>query len=377
MNLKYIKSLCELENPYATFDDELFVKAMRENIDWHKNHNGFYRKLLSAKRFILDDFKTIDELKDVPYIIATFFKQYELLSISKDEISLHLTSSGTTGQKSQIFFDSWTIGVAQKMVDKIFKYYDWIDDDDEVNYLLYSYEPKKKHGKLGTAYTDNYLCKYTKINSVHYALKEGQDGKYEFDLFGTLEALERFSLEGKPVRIFGFPAFFHFTLELLKEKGGLSKPLNPKSFVFLGGGWKGNQEKAISKLELYKTANKLLGILDDRLRDGFGSVEHCIPYIECKRHNFHIPVWSRVLIRDVQTLEPLPYGSEGYLNLVSPYITSVPANSVLMTDIARTYPGKNCGCELDSPYFEILGRAGTKSSKSCAVSALDLLKGRS
>ncbi len=376
LSMQNIAKLCLAKDPYTDLDDDLFLLAMKENILWHRDQNSFYDRLLEFKNYRSNTLQQIDDLKNVPFILATFFKQYELLSVSRDEVALHLTSSGTTGQKSQIFFDKWTIGVAQGMVDEIFRYYNWIETESDVNYLLYSYEPVKKHEKLGTAYTDNFLCKYARPNSVHYALKESSPGKYEFDLFGTVEALERFSLEGLPVRIFGFPAFFYFTLEYLAAMGGVSNMLNPNSLVFLGGGWKNHQNKAIKKMELYKMANDILGIPDERLRDGFGSVEHCIPYIECANHNFHIPKWSRVLIRDVATLEPVEYGISGYLNLISPYITSVPANSVLMTDLAKMFPARSCGCGIETPYFEIVGRAGTTASKSCAVNALDLLKGR-
>lgn len=95
------------------------------------------------------------------------------------------------------------------------------------------------------------------------------------------------------------------------------------SLVVLGGGWKGHADRRIGKEELYARVTEQLGIPGERIRDTFGSVEHCIPYIECDHHRLHAPVWSRVTIRSTRTLEPVPYGERGYLHLVSPYITSV------------------------------------------------------
>src|SRR5690606_13158380 len=152
-----------------------------------------------------------------------------------------------------------------------------------------------------------------------------------------------FESVGLPVRIFGFPAFLAATLEAIMDVIGRPLKLHPESLVFLGGGWKGHEDRAISKTELYQKAQELLGIPDERLRDGFGSVEHCIPYVECKLHRFHIPVWSKVFVRDVRTLEEVPKGSIGYLNFVSPYITSVPAHNVLMTDLVHKISAKECG----------------------------------
>lgn len=371
-SLKTVSELCLSESPYKDYQktDQLFVEAMKENINWHYHRNDFYKKLIDSEQFEVSSLQKIDDLAKIPYIISNFFKYHESKSVSDEDVYLHLTSSGTTGQKSQIFFDEWTILSAQKMVDSIFKSYDW-NSTKKTNYLLFTYEPEEG-SKLGTAYTDNFLCKYAPINEVRYGLRYLGEGEgHKFDVFGCIEALKRFEEEGLPVRVFGFPAFFYFTLTKMKELGLAPLKLNKDSLVFLGGGWKGNQDKAISKKEFYSLCEEMLGIPNDRLRDGFGSVEHCIPYIECEEHNFHIPIWSRVLIRDVESLEILPDGEVGYLNLISPYITSVPANNILMGDLA--VKRDDCKCKLNTPWFEVLGRAGISKNKSCAVAASELL----
>lgn len=292
--------------------------------------------------------------------------------MAKDKIATHLTSSGTLGQKSQMFFDDWSLSAPQRMIDFIFAENGWITPETKTNYLLYSYQTEAD-SKLGTSYTDNFLCKYAPVNEVFYALRRTGDGAHEFDIFGCIEKLEEWEKEGKPVRIFGFPAFLHFTLERMQSLKMRSLKLSPESFVFLGGGWKGHADKAIDKLALYGNVNEQLGIPDKRVRDGFGSVEHCIPYIECEHHQFHVPVWSKVFVRDVKTLAPLPMGEKGFLHLVSPYITSVPAASVLMGDLASLHDGKECPCQLSTPFFIVHGRAGISKNKSCAVAAAELL----
>lgn len=372
--LPNVQKLCDLTNPYETNadTDELFVSAMKENTLWHMERNKFYRDLCASKNFTPDNLKTISDIEKMPYILANFFKKHEVKSISDDEETLHLTSSGTSGQKSQMFFDNWTISSAQRMVEWIWKHYGWITPEEPCNYLLYTYEPEEG-SKLGTAFTDNFLCEFAPVNKVTYALKYMGEGKgHKFDVFGVIRALKEYEKEGLPVRIFGFPAFLHFTLKQMSDIGMEPLKLNPESMTFLGGGWKGHQEKAITKDDLYSRTTELLGIPNERCRDGFGSVEHCIPYIECEHHNFHIPVWSKVIIRDVKTLEPVKEGEVGYLNLISPYITSVPANNVLMGDLAKT--NSNCPCGNKTDFFEIIGRAGVSKNRSCAVAASELLK---
>jgi hypothetical protein len=371
--LPSVKELCSIDRPYENYHllDELFLKAMKEIILWHQESCDFYAQLLKSRGFHPRELSHIDDLGKIPTIWANFFKKHEILTIPRDQVFLHLTSSGTTGQKSQIFFDPWSIKIAQRMVDSIFSYYGWANAG-RCNYLLYSYEPSEAHA-LGTSYTDNYLCKYAPAVKVQYALREKKQGEYKFDLWGCISALEQFSASGLPVRIFGFPAFLYFTVEQLREKN-MRFQFPASSLIFLGGGWKGYQGQAVDKREFYALVQEYLGIPDDRIRDGFGSVEHCIPYVECPKHHFHVPVWSRVLVRDVETMNPLPWGQSGFLNLISPYITSVPANSVVMGDLATLYPPSECSCGLDTPFFEILGRAGTSKNRSCALAAAELLK---
>jgi len=372
--LPSVQALCDLRQPYQQNlqTQECFINAMKESLIWHEKRSTFFKDLLSQENFSSLDLRNEESLKHLPYVHAYFFKRHEILSMPKEDVYLHLTSSGTTGQKSQIYFDEWSIKSAQRMVDDIFTHYDW-QTDKKANYLLFTYGPSDG-SRLGTAYTDNFLCKYAPVGKVKYALEYVGDGEHRFDLFGCVRALQDFEEEGIPVRIFGFPSFFYFVLDFLKKRNMRPFKLHPESLVFLGGGWKGHQNEAIAKNEFYALVTEYLGIPDVRLRDGFGSVEHCIPYIECANHNFHVPVWSRVLIRSVQDLELVEFGQPGYLQFISPYITSVPAISVLMGDLARLWPGSHCQCGLSTPYFEILGRAGTSKNRSCAVAASELLK---
>ena len=49
----------------------------------------------------------------------------------------------------------------------------------------------------------------------------------------------------------------------------------------------------------------------------------------------------------------------------------LPAVSVLMGDMAVLHDAEECGCGIKTPYMEILGRAGTSVTKSCATPPLD------
>lgn len=96
-------------------------------------------------------------------------------------------------------------------------------------------------------------------------------------------------------------------------------------------------------------------------------------YTDCPNHRFHIPVYSRVLIRDCDTLEPLPFGEVGLVNLITPMICATPILSVMTDDLGVLRDGAECGCGIRSPYLEIIGRVAPDSIRTCAAGASQLL----
>ena len=351
---------------------EIFLEAMRECLSHHIKNNDFFKKLMDDAGFKAEDLKTEEDLKKIPTIHANFFKQYEVLSVPYEDIVEHATSSGTSGQKSQMFFDKDSFDFGNSMIENEFRYFGFLSNEP-TNYLLFTYEPAEISKNLGTAKTDLGLLSYAPVNNTFFALRYNGQG-HDFDVYGTIKALEEYEEQGKPVRIFGFPSFLYFTVRQMKETGHRPLKLNKKSMTMLGGGWKGYADKQIQKSELYAMVEEMLGIPAENCRDGYGSTEHSVPYFECPNHHFHIPVYSRMFIRDVKTLEPLPYGEPGFANFVTPHLMSVPAVSVLMGDMAVLHDPKECGCGIETPFMEILGRAGTSAAKSCAITASELLK---
>ena len=365
--------LIKTENVYDhAGTSEIFMQAMRDCLKHHVNHNKFFKKYLSESGFEPEKLRTEEDLKNIPFIHANFFKKYEVLSVNREDVVLHATSSGTTGQKSQMFFDQDTFDFGNSMIENEFRYFGFVSDEP-TNYVLFTYEPAPSSMNLGTAKTDMGMLSYAPVNDTFFALRyNGQD--HDFDVYGTIKALEEYEESGLPVRIFGFPSFLYFTVKQMKDTGHRPLKLNKKSMTMLGGGWKGYADKQIQKSELYALVEEMLGIPEVNCRDGYGSTEHSVPYFECPKHHFHIPIYSRMIIRDVETLEPLPYGEAGFANFITPHLLSVPAVSVLMGDMAILHAPEECGCGIQTPYMEIVGRAGTSKGKSCAITASELLK---
>jgi hypothetical protein len=365
-------ALCALTQPYCpdSVPQGLFNLAMAETSRFHVHHTPGYEHWLNANGLQVNDLDELDDWSRLPPIFASFFKQHLLISPT-GENALELTSSGTSGQKSRMRYDQRSLSAAQYMVERIFHEYGWINADQPCNYLLLSYEPEQSI-TLGTSFTDQFLCRFAPVNRVVYALRRTGDG-HQFDLFGVITALQTFAEEGLPVRIFGFPAFLWQALQRMQATDVADLKLPTGSLVFFGGGWKTQATEEIPRQELYARIHLQLGIAPKDCRDGYGAVEHAVPYIECAHHHFHVPVYSKVYVRNPVDLSVLPYGQRGLLGFVSPYISSSPAHAVVMSDLVTLHPGTSCGCGLATDWFQLHGRAGTGAARSCAMAASELL----
>lgn len=351
----------------------MFVKALKEITQWHRERCPFYGRL--AADLDLESIQSLEDCARIPFVPADFFKLHELRSVPTEDIALDVTSSGTSGQKSQMFYDAWCVACSFGVLDSIFDYYGWTRPDQEVNYLLFTYESDPSN-KLGTAYTDYYMTGYAPAKETFAALRKTGSG-HEFDPFGTIEALQRFAETGLPLRIFGFPSFLWFTLERMEALGLPDLKFSQDSLVVTGGGWKGYADKAVSKMEVIERTERQLGIPKSRFSDLYGTVEHGIPYLDCSHHRLHFPHCTRAIIRDPRTLEPLGFGKKGILQFLAPYNTSSPAHALLTGDWASVHPPEECGCELNTPYLVLHGRAGRSKNRSCAMAASELLRGHS
>ncbi|MBN2222224.1 MAG: acyl-protein synthetase [Vallitaleaceae bacterium] len=350
--------------------EELFLNAIRESVLHHQTHCRVYDELLTLKGFSVAYIKNIDDIPKIPPIPVDYFKIHEIKSIKDEEIEIHATSSGTSGQKSQVFLDESTVRLGTKMIFKSMSYHKMISLIP-TNYLLLGYEPEAGQ-QMGNVKVLLGMTRLAPAKEKVFAIRQLGDSPH-IDFFGIIKALKRYEKQRLPLRIMGFPAYLYLLLKTMDEMNMKPLKFHRKSLIFTGGGWKNYNQLAISKDELYDLIEKKLSIPRTNCRDFYSAVEHSVAYPECCNHHMHVPIWSRVLIRDVKTLEPLGFDKLGFLNFISPLVSSMPLHSVLMGDLAVLRDGTHCGCGITTPYFEILGRAGTSTSKSCVTTANEML----
>jgi phenylacetate-coenzyme A ligase PaaK-like adenylate-forming protein len=371
--MNYQSKLYSLKNLYNhKTSDEIFIKAVKQNVMYHKKHCLEYAYILKDKRFHIKQLNNISDLSKLPAIPTLYLKLHNLKSIDDRKMLIKATSSGTKGKKSSIGFDMKGLLYGFRMVMKVASFHKLLSWKP-TNYIVLGYEPNKNN-KTVVSKTAFGATLFAPAIKREFALKY-INNNYQLDFKSLARTLIRYSHQPFPVRLIGFPAYTYFFLNELK-KAGVSVKLPKDSMVMLGGGWKQFYSEKVEKEELYKLIEDTLGIKKSNCREFFGAVEHPIIYCDCKNHHFHVPAYSRVIIRDVVTLLPVEKGKIGLLNLITPMLNSMPVVSVMTDDLAILHDGSECGCGIDTPYFEIIGRVGVEEIKTCAAGADELLQGK-
>ncbi len=348
---------------------KLFMNAVKRNVRYHQKRCSDYAAILSGRKFSVNQIISPDDIAKIPAIPTLYLKSHKLQSMPMNKLLIKATSSGTKGTKSHIGFDTKGLYYGAYMVLRTARYHKLISVKP-TNYIILGYKPDKSNHTIvsKTAFGATFFAPALRRC---YALKSSPDG-YQIDLKGIKKALISYSRKPFPVRLVGFPAYTYFLLQELKNSGVKLK-LHKDSMVLLGGGWKQFYTEKVDKNTLYALIEEVLGIRTENCREFFGAAEHPIIYCDCKNHHFHIPIYSRVIIRDVYTLQPVKNGEIGLINLLTPMLDSMPLISVMTDDLGILHDGAECGCGITAPYFEIIGRVGVRDIKTCAAGAAELL----
>lgn len=287
------------------------------------------------------------------------------------KLLIRAASSGTGGVKSRVGFDAGSLRRGLDMSLTMARRHGLLSAKP-CHYFILGYQPRRENdtafSKTGFGFTF-----FAPALSRTYALR-WREGGYHLALDGLRQKLLECARGRVPVRTIGFPAYTYLLLRQLEQEG-VRLRLPRGSLLTMGGGWKQFEGQKVEKTELYRLAETVLGIPEAGCVEFFGAVEHPILYTTCSHHHFHVPVYSRVIIRDPDTLEPVPTGTMGIVNLLTPMADSMPILSVMTDDLGVLHEGRSCPCGIPSPWLEIVGRVGVRDIVTCAAGAEEYLKG--
>jgi phenylacetate-coenzyme A ligase PaaK-like adenylate-forming protein len=369
------EAICKINKPtqWTKEGRQLFVDACREFAVFHYENNADIKFLYGRHGFDPKSIRSESDIERIPTLGVTAMKKFLMTSLPHDQMVLHLTSSGTRGLKTQIWFDQASLDRVQKMLDV------YLDEEGFVsknpcNYLILNYDPEDAKD-LGVAYTEHNQLRFAPKNEVYFAIRKDSSGQWVFDKDRCVGQLQSYVKQKLPIRIFGMPAFLLEFLEHLQSQNASVKiqHATDQSWILIGGGWKAAEDKKITRAMLRNMCFQTFGIPESNQRDAFGMAEHCAPYFECSEHAFHIPMFNHLIMRDPATLKPVPDGDVGLMELISPFNAMMPNLALLSTDYAKINK-KPCACGANSPTFEVIGRAGITKHKGCAMTAHDIVR---
>lgn len=369
MNFSATDTISRIDAPldWTPEKDRVFLDACRELACFHYENSSVIRYLYDRQGFSPSTLRSVTDLEKLPSVGVTAMKYHLLTSRPHEACVLHLTSSGTRGQKTQIWFDEDSLARVQSMLTVLWTQLGLVSDAP-TNYLMMIYDPNDAKD-LGIAFSVTNQQRFAPVAASFYAIKKNTQDQWEFKARETLQTLKDYARAGHSVRICGVPSFIFDLFEFIDEP----LQLPPGSFVLTGGGWKSAEERSIPKAEFRQRLAERLGIPESHIRDGYGMAEHSAPYVECARHRFHVPVFNRILVRDPATMAVLPAGETGLLELITPFNTMMPNLSVLSTDLGYIDPTP-CPCGHTSPTFTLVGRGGLAKHKGCAITAAEITK---
>lgn len=363
--MKYRRLLFWVKDPYSDSSDELFTKAVKENFSYCVSHCDDYRRICENLGI-----SSPSDASGLPVIPTLLFKKKQIFN--KGCIPLiKATSSGTSGRKSVVAFDTGGLLCGLKMVMRVSKLRNLLSPVP-CHYIIMGY---KHHRGNKTAVTKTAFGAtfFTPALSRNYILTYKKGG-YSPDFDRIIDLIVRHSRSRFPTRFMGFPAYTYFLLRIMDERKIYLK-MPKDSRIMLGGGWKQFYAEQADNNSFYSLAEKVLGIKENDIIEFFGAVEHPILYCDCKEHHFHVPAYSRVIIRDVDTLKPLENGKTGLVNLITPMVKATPVLSVMTDDLGILHNGSECSCGLKTPFLEIVGRVAPEDIKTCAAGAEEIIKG--
>lgn len=349
---------------------ELFLQQVIENALFQYENCEEYRRLLLTKGFTRERLLNLRTPEELPFLPTLYLKHHRMVSVPERKLKMNTTSSGTSGNKSSVGFDLKSLWAGLGMVlamGRKHKLFSAIPS----HYVILGYEYNRRESMviMKTAYGQTW---FTLALSRTYALVY-EKGKYALRLDLVKEQLIRLSRQRFPVRISGFPFHAWRLLNQMKEEGiRLKMPKGSK--IAFGGGWKKHYLEKVEKETMYRLVYEVLGIPEESCWEFFGAAEHPVLYCTCPNHHFHVPIYARAVIRDADTYAPVPNGTPGLVNLITPMVNSTPVVSVMTDDLGILHDAQECGCGILTPWLEILGRVGVEDITTCASGAENLLK---
>jgi hypothetical protein len=409
---KFIQNEKVLTIINSDYKDVELISVMRDIITRTIESNSYYKEQVAKYNYNVENLNTIDDLAEIPYLTTAIFKESAgmfrtLLKIPENspEFKTWNVSSCTTGDSSLVGRSVDDIELLASMTIKCIFEFIPIPKDEWGNTISFNFSPSVK-------FLNRIALRYTEVRPVAlyssnlHKISTRMSDPYFLIKFYLLKAIKEIIKKRSLVGAFGINS--KFVLEKVKENsekprdqqkhisfGGSLQLLNnfmnaymkennakfdlPESVVNTGGGgWSGHKSQLkyppIEKEQFVSDCIESFGTTADKITDMYGFTETPVIFGShwSDKHNdfiFHCPSQARILVRDLNTLDPLNnVGDRGFLEVLTPFGVDTSVNHAILVDdyveLVSKYKCSECGYE--GATFKIQGRIEDKEGLGCS-----------
>ena len=396
----------------SDYEDREFLNLMREVTEESINCNTYYKALVEKQAFKLDDLNSIDDLATLPYIAAPLFKEstglfkiFLKVPINSPKLKTWNVSSCTTGDASLVGRSKEDLELLASMTIKCIYDFIPIPDDQWYNTICFNFSPS-------VTFLNRIAMRYTKIRPVklygsilHEISTRMSNPKFLIKFF-ILKAFKEIIKRRSLVGAFGINSKYvlkHIEKNSKKPEnkqkyisfGGSLQLLNSFMNLYMkekhikfdipdcvvnigGGGWNGHKSQLkyppINKTQFVTDCIESFGVKSDRITDMYGFTETPVIFGShwSEKHQnfiFHCPPQARLLIRDLNSLDPIQsLGERGFLEVFTPFGVATSVNHAIVVDdtveLVAKHKCHECGYLGDA--FIVHGRQKDSEGLGCS-----------
>lgn len=407
-------------------NQNLLFPAIKYSFKHHFDNNALYRRLCEINKITPDVVKSMDDLKKIPLVPDTFFKDYPegkgflnwldniftgstQIPSFKTDVPSHddvieeynrkgisiMFTSGTSGRFSFIPRDtgSWD-RLKYNAMKSYIELMDYNQNDTVVllipdprltNLTIASlfgiafdlYNPENIHIALENTKITTQFLRMQRAEAI--GIKEKIKAKAISKLspivqkksdLRMINILEEKEKEGKRVNIAGPPFWLDRIMERMKKEG---RTVNlPDSQVLTGGGWKAEEDKRTPEEIFREKVEEVLGIPQNRYHDVYAMSECSSVFLSCEGHYKHVPPTIIPIVLD-EELKSIGYNKYGRFAFIDPIPKSYPG-FIITGDKVKLL--ERCPiCNREGPVMDIeVTRMPGSEGRGCAAVMAELMQ---
>jgi len=340
----------------SLFAYDPFVLSSHEK---HTLHTQWLAELTQYHQSLCVPYKRFVSFFDLPdnappALPVRVFKEFDLKSMSNQDVTRTMTSSGTTSKSvSRIYLDKATAARQSKALSIIVSSF---IGKQRLPMLIIDSRAVVKDRTMFSARGAGVLGFSMLGRDVTYALDE--------EMHLDIKVFENFCSKyaNEPVLLVGSTSiiWLHFCEELKKAHSAVKLT----GTMIHGGGWKKLENLKINNEMFKRTVKDICGI--NNIYNYYGMVEQTGSIsMECEYGHLHTSVFSDIDVLDPVTLTSVR-GRRGVIKTVSLLPTSYPGHVLLTEDEGEVLGEDDCPCMRRGIYFAVYGRVKGAEIRGCS-----------